>query len=124
MPISTGQRIRETLELEARARDNGAAYEVVSNPEFLRAGTAGRGATWWRCGPTPPSTTALLTTAALLVTTALLTTAPLLRAATIPVTSTIGCSATVACRCWPARRTSPMWLWTRCTGDAAWRAGC
>ncbi|CAN5895775.1 UDP-glucose/GDP-mannose dehydrogenase family protein [soil metagenome] len=40
VPISTGQRIRATLELEARARHNGASYEVVSNPEFLREGTA------------------------------------------------------------------------------------
>ena len=40
VPVSTGQRIRETLALEARARNNGVSYEVVSNPEFLREGTA------------------------------------------------------------------------------------
>jgi UDPglucose 6-dehydrogenase len=40
VPVSTGQRIRETLALEARARSNGVSYEVVSNPEFLREGTA------------------------------------------------------------------------------------
>jgi UDPglucose 6-dehydrogenase len=40
VPVNTGQRIRETLALEARARGNGVAYEVVSNPEFLREGSA------------------------------------------------------------------------------------
>ena len=40
MPVSTGQRIRRTLALEARARRDGVSYEVVSNPEFLREGTA------------------------------------------------------------------------------------
>ena len=40
VPVSTGQRIRETLALEARSRGNGVSYEVVSNPEFLREGTA------------------------------------------------------------------------------------
>jgi UDPglucose 6-dehydrogenase len=40
VPVRTGQRIRETLALEARARGNGVAYEVASNPEFLREGSA------------------------------------------------------------------------------------
>ncbi len=40
VPVSTGQRIRETLMLEARARRGAVSYEVVSNPEFLREGSA------------------------------------------------------------------------------------
>ncbi len=40
VPVSTGQRIRETLALEARARGGDVSYEVVSNPEFLREGCA------------------------------------------------------------------------------------
>jgi UDPglucose 6-dehydrogenase len=40
VPVRTGQRIRETLALEARAHRNGFTHEVVSNPEFLREGTA------------------------------------------------------------------------------------
>jgi UDPglucose 6-dehydrogenase len=40
VPVSTGERIRETLALEARAKQSGIVFEVVSNPEFLREGTA------------------------------------------------------------------------------------
>ncbi|MBW3605925.1 MAG: nucleotide sugar dehydrogenase, partial [Actinobacteria bacterium] len=40
VPVSTGQRIREVLGLEARAKRTEATFEVVSNPEFLREGTA------------------------------------------------------------------------------------
>ncbi|HSJ45312.1 MAG TPA: UDP-glucose/GDP-mannose dehydrogenase family protein, partial [Euzebyales bacterium] len=40
VPVSTGQRVRETLALESRVRGNGVTYEVVSNPEFLREGRA------------------------------------------------------------------------------------
>lgn len=41
VPVSTGQRIRQALVLEVRARQvDSNAFEVVSNPEFLREGTA------------------------------------------------------------------------------------
>ncbi|HEX6257186.1 MAG TPA: UDP-glucose/GDP-mannose dehydrogenase family protein [Euzebyales bacterium] len=40
VPVRTGQRIREALALEARANRHGFTHEVVSNPEFLREGTA------------------------------------------------------------------------------------
>jgi UDPglucose 6-dehydrogenase len=40
VPVQTGQRIRQALRLETQARDTGLHHEVVSNPEFLREGTA------------------------------------------------------------------------------------
>jgi UDPglucose 6-dehydrogenase len=40
VPVQTGQRIRQALRLETRARQTGLQHEVVSNPEFLREGTA------------------------------------------------------------------------------------
>lgn len=40
VPVSTGQRVAETLLLETRARRTSFDYTVVSNPEFLREGTA------------------------------------------------------------------------------------
>ena len=40
VPVQTGQRIRQALRLETRARRTGLHHEVVSNPEFLREGTA------------------------------------------------------------------------------------
>lgn len=40
VPVQTGQRIRQALHLETQARRTGLHHEVVSNPEFLREGTA------------------------------------------------------------------------------------
>jgi UDPglucose 6-dehydrogenase len=40
VPVQTGQRIRQALRLETQARQTGLRHEVVSNPEFLREGTA------------------------------------------------------------------------------------
>ena len=40
VPVQTGQRIRQALRLETKARRTGLHHEVVSNPEFLREGTA------------------------------------------------------------------------------------
>ena len=40
VPVQTGQRIRQALRLETQARQTGLQHEVVSNPEFLREGTA------------------------------------------------------------------------------------
>jgi UDPglucose 6-dehydrogenase len=40
VPVQTGQRIRQALRLETQARRTGLHHEVVSNPEFLREGTA------------------------------------------------------------------------------------
>lgn len=40
VPVQTGQRIRQALRLETQARQSGLRHEVVSNPEFLREGTA------------------------------------------------------------------------------------
>jgi UDPglucose 6-dehydrogenase len=40
VPVSTGRRVKQTLELEAHANRNDVHHEVVSNPEFLREGSA------------------------------------------------------------------------------------
>ena len=40
VPVRTGERIRQALRLESSARNAGFTHEVVSNPEFLREGTA------------------------------------------------------------------------------------
>ena len=40
VPVRTGARIRQALRLEASARQADHHHEVVSNPEFLREGTA------------------------------------------------------------------------------------
>ena len=40
VPVQTGQRIRQALRLETQARRRGLHHDVVSNPEFLREGTA------------------------------------------------------------------------------------
>ncbi len=40
VPVRTGERIRHVLTLESRARRDGLHHDVVSNPEFLREGTA------------------------------------------------------------------------------------
>jgi UDPglucose 6-dehydrogenase len=40
VPVQTGQRIRQALRLETQARHTGVHHDVVSNPEFLREGTA------------------------------------------------------------------------------------
>jgi UDPglucose 6-dehydrogenase len=40
VPVRTGERIRQALRLEGSAREAGYSHEVVSNPEFLREGTA------------------------------------------------------------------------------------
>lgn len=40
VPVHTGERIRQVLALEMRARRGGPKHEVVSNPEFLREGSA------------------------------------------------------------------------------------
>jgi UDPglucose 6-dehydrogenase len=40
VPVRTGERIRHALALHAQAAGNGLQHEVVSNPEFLREGTA------------------------------------------------------------------------------------
>ena len=40
VPVRTGQRIRQALTLESAARRDGVVHEVVSNPEFLKEGTA------------------------------------------------------------------------------------
>jgi UDPglucose 6-dehydrogenase len=40
VPVRTGERIRHALNLQARARGDGLHHDVVSNPEFLREGSA------------------------------------------------------------------------------------
>jgi UDPglucose 6-dehydrogenase len=40
VPVQTGQRIRQALRLQTQARGDGYEHDVVSNPEFLREGTA------------------------------------------------------------------------------------
>jgi UDPglucose 6-dehydrogenase len=40
VPVQTGQRIAQALALEGRARGLSVDHEVVSNPEFLKEGTA------------------------------------------------------------------------------------
>jgi len=40
VPVRTGQRIRQALRLAAQSRGAGIVHEVVSNPEFLREGSA------------------------------------------------------------------------------------
>jgi UDPglucose 6-dehydrogenase len=40
VPVRTGERIRQALALQAQASGSAVHHEVVSNPEFLREGTA------------------------------------------------------------------------------------
>lgn len=40
VPVRTGERIRQALRLEAQASGGGRHHEVVSNPEFLKEGSA------------------------------------------------------------------------------------
>ncbi|HEY8453899.1 MAG: UDP-glucose/GDP-mannose dehydrogenase family protein [Micromonosporaceae bacterium] len=40
VPVRTGERIRQVLALQSRARGGGLQHDVVSNPEFLQEGTA------------------------------------------------------------------------------------
>ncbi len=40
VPVRTGERIRQSLRLASQARGGGVIHDVVSNPEFLREGTA------------------------------------------------------------------------------------
>jgi len=40
VPVRTGERIRHALRLQSQARGTGLHHDVVSNPEFLREGTA------------------------------------------------------------------------------------
>lgn len=40
VPVRTGERIRQALRLASQSRRGGVHHEVVSNPEFLREGTA------------------------------------------------------------------------------------
>ena len=40
VPVRTGERIRQALRLQAQARGSSAHHDVVSNPEFLKEGTA------------------------------------------------------------------------------------
>jgi UDPglucose 6-dehydrogenase len=40
VPVRTGDRIRQALHLESQARGGGLHHDVVSNPEFLREGSA------------------------------------------------------------------------------------
>jgi UDPglucose 6-dehydrogenase len=40
VPVRTGERIAQALRLEAQARGHDIGHEVVSNPEFLKEGTA------------------------------------------------------------------------------------
>ena len=40
VPVRTGERIRQALRLEAQASGGGRLHEVVSNPEFLKEGSA------------------------------------------------------------------------------------
>ena len=40
VPVRTGQRIRQALRLQSQARGGGLHHDVVSNPEFLKEGTA------------------------------------------------------------------------------------
>ena len=42
VPVRTGARIRHALNLQSQASGGGAPHDVVSNPEFLREGTAVR----------------------------------------------------------------------------------
>ena len=43
VPVRTGERIAQALRLEAQARGQDLGHEVVSNPEFLKEGTAVEG---------------------------------------------------------------------------------
>ena len=40
VPVRTGERIRQSLRLASQSRGGGLDHQVVSNPEFLREGTA------------------------------------------------------------------------------------
>jgi UDPglucose 6-dehydrogenase len=40
VPVRTGERIRQALRLQSQARGGGLQHDVVSNPEFLKEGTA------------------------------------------------------------------------------------
>ncbi|MGI9017869.1 MAG: UDP-glucose dehydrogenase family protein [Euzebya sp.] len=40
VPVQTGQRIRQSLRLQAQSTGTASRHEVVSNPEFLREGSA------------------------------------------------------------------------------------
>ena len=40
VPVRTGERIRQSLRLQSQARGGGLHHDVVSNPEFLKEGTA------------------------------------------------------------------------------------
>ena len=40
VPVRTGERIRQALRLQSQARGGGLHHDVVSNPEFLKEGTA------------------------------------------------------------------------------------
>ena len=40
VPVRTGEKIRHALRLQAQARGSGLHHDVVSNPEFLKEGTA------------------------------------------------------------------------------------
>jgi UDPglucose 6-dehydrogenase len=40
VPVKTGERIRQALHLQAQSRGAASEHEVVSNPEFLREGSA------------------------------------------------------------------------------------
>ena len=40
VPVQTGERIRQALTLQAQSRGEALAHDVVSNPEFLKEGTA------------------------------------------------------------------------------------
>ncbi|MBA2318335.1 MAG: UDP-glucose/GDP-mannose dehydrogenase family protein [Euzebyales bacterium] len=40
VPVRTGERIRHALALQTQSRGGGIVHDVVSNPEFLREGTA------------------------------------------------------------------------------------
>ncbi len=42
VPVRTGERIRQALSLQGQARGSGFVHHVVSNPEFLREGSAVR----------------------------------------------------------------------------------
>ena len=46
VPVQTGHRIRQSLALHAQSRGDAAQHEVVSNPEFLREGTAVADTLW------------------------------------------------------------------------------
>ncbi|MGH8897672.1 MAG: UDP-glucose dehydrogenase family protein [Egibacteraceae bacterium] len=46
VPVRTGERIRQALRLQAQASSGRVVHDVVSNPEFLREGTAVRDTLW------------------------------------------------------------------------------